>query len=103
MKKDSFEKLAEKLAKDEEIKTFATDKLLVVSLLSLLAAISFTYITLNNIADYRGDVIDLLAIIFDILLVCVWISTAVENAVKRKKVLQAGAKKTDKKAKKEEK
>lgn len=99
MKKESFEKLVEKLAKDEEIKTFAADKLLVVALLSLLAAISFTYITLNNIAAYRGDVIDLIAIIFDILLVCVWISTAVENAVHRKKVLRAAEKKATKKEK----
>lgn len=100
MKKEGFDKLAEKIAKDEEVKEFAANKLLVVSLLSLLAAISFTYITLNNIADYRGDIVDLLAIIFDIALVGVWISTAIENAVKRKKVLDAGNKKATKKSEK---
>ena len=68
-----------------------------MSLLSLLAAVSFIYITLDNISDYRGDMVDLLAIIFDIALVGVWISTAVENAAKRKVLLKTGNKKEEKK------
>ena len=97
MKKEGFKELAEKISKDKDVKSFVVNKLQVVSLLSLLAAVSFIYITLDNISDYRGDMVDLLAIIFDIALVGVWISTAVENAAKRKVLLKTGNKKEEKK------